>query len=587
MGQTGAGSVALAMIWPRFLSSPGFAVFSNSSLGHVALNWFAIMRSKTTSFLFRSSICLALVALGGCDRKPVGVQGPRTRAEARAGLIYEANLHQGPEALRAFLADFPKGADLHVHLSGAVYAETFIRDAGEDGLCVDTVTLSFAKPPCRGKLAPANDLSGNMTPANQDLYDKLIDSFSLRSFTPTPDWSGHDQFFATFAKFGGLSKSHTGEWVDEVASRAAAENQQYLELMETPAFGHAAKIAHQIEWNPELAQGDPQAFARFRQELLDRGLRDEVAPDRGDASQAEADRKKLEHCGTTEATAACQVEIRYIYQVLRAFPPEQVFAQTLLGFETVTASMEAGDNTWVGINFVQPEDGFISMRDYTLDMKMVAYLHSVYPKVHISLHAGELALGLVPPEGLRFHIRQAVEIAGAERIGHGVDVMYEDNARQLLQEMANKHIMVEVNLSSNEGILGVEGDEHAFPVYRSARVPVALSTDDEGVSRIDITHEYVRAAIDYSLSYRDLKQLARTGIEHSFLPGASLWIKPDDYRLMVGACSADFTGEVPTPCADFLRGNQKAAAQWELERRFSVFEAKFQGPGYDRMLHGQ
>ena len=65
-------------------------------------------------------------------------------------------------------------------------------------------------------------------------------------------------------------------------------------------------------------------------------------------------------------------------------------------------------------------------------------------------------------------------------------------------------------------------------MYRSAHVPVALSTDDEGVSRIDLTHEYVRAAIDYNLSYRDLKQLARTGMEHGFLPGASLWIKPDD-----------------------------------------------------------
>ncbi|MFZ0302538.1 MAG: adenosine deaminase [Terracidiphilus sp.] len=547
------------------------------------------MRRTTASLLFRSFVCLAVIAVNGCNRKPIGVQGPRTRAEMRAGLIYEANLHQGPEALRAFLVDFPKGADLHVHLSGAVYAETFIRDAAEDGLCVDPATLSFAQPPCRGKLVAAKDLSGNITSANQALYDKLIDSFSLRSFVPTPDWSGHDQFFATFGKFGGLSKSHTGEWVDEVAGRAAEENQQYLELMQTPVFSHAAQIAHQIGWNAQLAQGDPQAFARFRQALLDHGLRDEVAPDRDDVRQAEADRKKLEHCGTTDATPACAVEIRYIYQVLRAFPPEQVFAQTLLGFETVTASVEAGDNTWVGINFVQPEDGYVSMRDYTLQMKMVAYLHSVYPKVHTSLHAGELALGLVPPEGLRFHVRQAVEIAGAERIGHGVDIMYEDNARQLLQEMADKHIMVEINLSSNAGILGVEGDQHPFPVYRSAHVPVALSTDDEGVSRIDLTHEYVRAAIDYNLTYRDLKQLARTSMEHGFLPGPSLWITPDDYRNAVGVCRGqELGGDNPTnECKAYLDSSEKAAAQWELERRFRVFEAKFQGPGYDRMLHGQ
>jgi adenosine deaminase len=544
------------------------------------------MRSTTASFLFRSSVCLALVVLGGCDHKPIGVQGRVTRAERRASLIYETNLHQGPETLRAFLADFPKGADLHVHLSGAVYAETLIRDAAEDGLCVDTVALTFAMPPCRGKLVPAINFTGNIDRQTQLLYDKLIDALSVRSFVPTPDWSEHDQFFSVFDRLGGL-KDHTGEWVDEVASRAAAENQQYLELMHTPAFGHAAQIAHQIGWNLQLAQGDPQAFESFRQALLKNGLRDEIATDREQVRSAEARRKQIEHCGTAQAAPSCQVEVRYLWQVLRDFPPEQVFAQTVLGFETVTASMDAADNTWVGINYVRPEDDYVTMRDYTLQMKMVAYLHSVYPKVHISLHAGELAMGLVPPEGLRFHIRQAVEIAGAERIGHGVDVMYEDNARQLLQEMADKHIMVEINLSSNEGILGVKGDQHPFPVYRSAHVPVALSTDDEGVSRIDLTHEYVRAAIDYGLSYRDLKQLARTGIEHSFLPGASLWIKPDDYRLMVGACRADFTGKVPASCADFLRTSQKATAQWELERRFGAFEAKFQGPEYDRLLHGQ
>ena len=91
--------------------------------------------------------------------------------------------------------------------------------------------------------------------------------------------------------------------------------------------------------------------------------------------------------------------------------------------------------------------------------------------------------------------------------------------------------MVEINLSSNEGILGIKGNEHPFPIYRAAHVPVALSTDDEGVSRIEITHEYTRAAIDYHLTYRDLKQLARTGMEHDFLPGESLWANPDEFTV--------------------------------------------------------
>src|SRR5439155_12041144 len=148
---------------------------------------------------------------------------------------------------------------------------------------------------------------------------------------------------------------------------------------------------------------------------------------------------------------------------------------------------------------------------------------SVYPKVHISLHAGEIAPGLVTPDGLRFHIREAVELGHAERIGHGVDVMYETDAAGLLKEMAARHIMTEINLTSNDVILGVTKEWHPLPSLRAAHVPVALSTDDEGVSRIDITHEYTRAALDFSLSYLDLKAMVRTSLDHSFLPGASLW----------------------------------------------------------------
>jgi adenosine deaminase len=494
--------------------------------------------------------------------------------EARAAHAYQAALGGGPLALRAFLAQFPKGADLHVHLSGAVYAETFIRDAGEDGLCVDPAMLSFANPPCAAPLVAAVKLSGNLTTADQQLYDRLIDSFSMRSFVPASGFSGHDQFFSTFDRFDGLSKSHNGEWVDEVASRAAAQNQQYLELMQTPPFSHAKQIAREIGWSPDPAQ---PGFAQFRQALLDRGLRDEVAADQENVRAAEARRRQIEHCETAQAAPACQVEVRYLYQVLRGYPPAQVFAQTVLGFETIQQSMDTHEPGFVGINFVMPEDGFVSMRDYTLHMKMLDYLHSVYPQVRISLHAGELAPGLVPPEGLRFHIRQAVELGHAERIGHGVDVMYEDDAPALLKELAKKHVMVEINLSSNEGILGIKGPDHPFPNYRAAHVPVALSTDDEGVSRIDITHEYVRAALDYHLSYQDLKQLARTGMEHNFLPGASLWAAADAFTVPVAACKGEQLGsDKPTAaCKAFLAASEKGAQQWGLERRFRAFESKY------------
>jgi adenosine deaminase len=492
----------------------------------------------------------------------------RTTEQRTARAFDEAR--KNPLDLRAFLFGFPKGADLHYHLAGGVYAESFIRAGAEDQLCVDLADLAFVKPP----LAPAASSSApecgkGEEPAvdafsNQHLYDALVDAFSMRSFVPSAGVSGHDHFFDAFAKFQALSPTHTGEWLDEIATRAAAQNEQYLELMDTPNFSHTAQLAKKIGWKDDMAE--------LRAELLQDGLREDVPVALHHFRNAEAERRKLEHCGQPDAAPACQVEVRFLYQVLRGFPKQQVFAQTVLGFEVAMAAPDLV----VGINYVMPEDGYTAMHDYSLQMKMVGFLHRQYPKVHITLHAGELAYGLVPPQGLCCHIRLAVE-AGAERIGHGVDVMFEDRPYELLKEMARKHVMVEINLTSNDVILGVKGNEHPFPIYRKFGVPVALSTDDEGVSRIDLTHEYVRAVETYNLSYADVKQLARTGLEHAFLPGKSLWAKEDDFRKAESSCARDVLGsDHPSKsCSSFLASSEKARQQWELERRFRAFEAAY------------
>jgi len=398
---------------------------------------------------------------------------------------------------------------------------------------------------------------------------------------PSAGVSGHDHFFATFDRFNALDNSHAGQWLDEVATRAAAQNEQVLEVMLTPSFFDLAPLWNSLGWpaTPAGATPDPEGdttgtsraeLEALRTKLLSGGLRNEVAIDAKQLDDSLAERNRIEHCGQPDAAAACAVKIRYLYQVLRANPPQQVFAQTLLAFEVASA-----DPNVVGLNFVQPEDATLAMSEYNRQMHMLDYLHSVYPRVHISLHAGELAPGLAPPDGLRFHIREAVELGHAERIGHGVDVMLETNPRALLREMAERHVMVEINLTSNDGILGIVPPHHPLPEYRAAHVPVALSTDDEGVSRIDLTHEYVRAAMEYGLGYLDLKAMARTSLEHSFLPGESLWQKPDDFSRVKSACEGQAPGSAaPTAkCQALLGSSERAAQQWELERRFAVFEA--------------
>jgi len=481
-------------------------------------------------------------------------------AEQRTARAYEA-ARANPLELEAFLRRMPKGADLHYHQDGGIYAESFIRVAAEDGLCVDLATHTFIAPQSAcgaGQAAAAQALS------DQNLYNTLVNAMSMRSFVPTSGRSGRDHFFDTFGKFSEPSRRHAGEWLDEIATRAAAQNEQYLEVMVAQDLGHITRIANQIGWRDDLAQ--------LREALLAGGMRDDVAKARADRDEAEASRRALEHCGMPEETPACKVTFRYIYYVLRDSPKEVVFAQTLLGFEVGSA-----DPRFVGLTYVQPEDNTIPMADYALHMKIVGYLHGLYPKVHINLHAGELAPGFVPPEGLCCHIRLAIETAHSERIGHGVDVMHEDRPYDLLKEMAAKHVMVEISLTSNDVILGVIGKDHPLPIYRKFHVPVALTTDDEGVSRINMTHEYVRAAETYGLSYADLKQMVRTGLEHNFLPGESLWREPDVFARTVAACASDSPGAVKpsAACGAFLKSSEKAQQQWELERRFREFEAGF------------
>jgi len=89
--------------------------------------------------------------------------------------------------------------------------------------------------------------------------------------------------------------------------------------------------------------------------------------------------------------------------------------------------------------------------------------------------------------------------------------------------------MVEINLTSNEMILGVSGKHHPLLMYRMFGVPTALSTDDEGVSRIDLTNEYVRAVETYGFKYAGFEKNGTDRTRACVFAGKSLWEKQDNF----------------------------------------------------------
>ncbi len=503
--------------------------------------------------------CLAAVAAQTNRPRHARARPLNNFAEQRTARHLEAIRKSPPQQL-AFFLQMPKGGDLHNHLSGSIYAESYVQWAADKGLCINNKTYALSLPPCDPIAGQAPAGSALTNPV---LYREVINAWSMR-FWQYSGQNGHDQFFDSFGKFGVATYDQTGRMIADAASRAARGRLLYLELMLTPDGGMASQVGQRVGWD-----GNSESTLS---KLKAGGIADAVAAGIKNLQDAEAQKDKLLQCGTLQADAGCSVTIRYVAQVSRAAQLGPVFAQMVTGFALAN---DPGSKV-VALNLVQAEDSLPSMQNFSLQMQMLHFLRPQYPQAHLSLHAGELALGIVPPEGLTFHIRESVMTAGAERIGHGVDIMHEDEPFGLLQEMAKRNVMVEICLTSNDVILGVSGAQHPLATYLQYGVPVALATDDEGVSRSEISREFLKAAEDQGLGYVQLKTMARNSLTYAFIRGDSLWSDAHAFAA-VPQCTRDLRvlKSVSDGCQRFLAGSEKARLQWKLEEQFKIFESQY------------
>ena len=484
-------------------------------------------------------------------------------AEARSAATAYAMAKNDPVKLRNFLFKMPKGGDLHNHLTGTIYAESYLGWAAEDGKCWNKITKEIEPGPCGADTIAFAEVypGGRETP--RLTVDPIIDAISTRNFRLREE-SGHNQFFATFARFAQATVGRRGEMLAEVTHRAGRQNIVYLELMQSLGMSEAAVLGKaSADLSAPLGQ-------RVDYAELDKIAADVVA--QVDAMEAKA--KVVNKCESADASTGCSVTVRYLAQVLRTWDPQEVYAQTVLAYKLIEA-----DPRIVGLNFVAPEDHPVALRDYSMHMGFIAEIGTLFPEQTkgITLHSGELALGLVPPENLGWHITEAIEVAGARRVGHAVDIAHTPELYALLNKMAREGIMVEINLTSNDVILGIKYPYHPFELYMEYGVPMALSTDDEGVSRIDLTHEYQRASQTFGLSYARLRSLSRNALQYNFLPGEALFA--DTFAGdMVGPCANASAADdsLGADCQAFLDNSAKATLQWDLEKRFAAFDASFE-----------
>ena len=456
--------------------------------------------------------------------------------------------------LRQLVAMLPKGAYLHMHLSGAATTESLVQIGAADSDCVSS---SYVAQACSIGGAPIGTATGSSQ------WRQIIDAWSMEDNTQASVDDRHAHFFAAFGKFGFISRTHTADMLADVRRTAAAENISYLEVMISLGQSTGGKLAEQLM--PAGGPWNATAFAAARKQILaDPSIASTIARTRSDLDSWEQRQNAELGCGGSHAEPACDVTVRYLVQGTRIATRESVFGQFVYGF-----ALAGEDSRVVGVNLVQAEDDPESLRNYHDQMVGIGWIVDDAAQrgtpVPISLHAGELTSAFASASDLAFHVREAVEIAGASRIGHATDILGESGAASLIQTMAQNRIAVEACLTSNQQLLDVEGSAHPVASLFHSGVPIAFSTDDQGILRVDMNDEIVRAFETQQLSYHVIKRAIRASMAATFLPGARI--------ADLTACHKSLYDEkLYAACETALASSEHATAEWQLETALDAFE---------------
>lgn len=384
-----------------------------------------------------------------------------------------------PAQLYAFLYDLPKGGDLHNHSQGANLPEWMFtvltdpaRNGGDEfwarvrfGNCADSL-MPFVKfrtirratwaalPECeRAEYTALTALSPDERAAWH------------ASFVIEPPHEGRDEFFlvSIWTRLGDILRNPAVrfELLADNIKAFGAEKVRYLEL-QFSVFGLADNDNHPIATDAALA-------------LL---------------------RARLARTDVTSTG----VVVRFQETVLRFAPNAEAALRTQYAF------VDAHRDLWVGLNMAGIEDnGHGFPRRFLTTFRDV---RRRYPALPLSIHAGEM-------DGPNHHIRDTL-LLGATRIGHGLNLIQDEDTLLLLQQ--SQRVLVETNLISNQ-LLEYVPDlaRHPFPEYLRTGIPVCLNTDDRGMWSSNMTDEYFTAVTAFNLSWAELVQLGRNSLTFAFV----------------------------------------------------------------------
>ncbi len=438
---------------------------------------------------------------------------------------YLEKVRQDKKLLRAFLQKMPKGGELHTHLSGDITPERllelaaqskqikyFVRVPNQSFSADDPKAYQFVasspntEPPSQDSnhtLIPVSQLLNPQTESERQHKEKHRQALMISEAEPEPN----TVFFnATFARSDVVTSNPeiVRQMLADVVEKAHKHHISYVETMLSPFPG-----------NP-LGKDKADEYKVLNLTTSREYLTSLIAA----VEQANQQLPKNE-----------RVEVRFMLSFRRTSAKQ--FTQLPIAFELAAANDKIGKMI-AGINLVgneystDPEIGQAIAQPDNISNYILA-LRRLYPSVRLSIHAGE-------SDTWDWHIRDSI-LLGAERIGHGVNLVTSPEAKSVKQIcdavnsdtifqakspeeslMRRRGILIEACPTSNHLLLKIPFTCHPFKKWLRMGIPVSLNTDDAGIFGTNITEEFARVVESQpDLTWEEVKKIARASLEHAFV----------------------------------------------------------------------
>jgi adenosine deaminase len=160
---------------------------------------------------------------------------------------------------------------------------------------------------------------------------------------------------------------------------------------------------------------------------------------------------------------------------------------------------------FVGVDLADNEEGFDPKPFQKAFEKARAH------GLHVTIHAGEPP---IPTASL--NIKNSIEYLGAERIGHGIQVLHDPFVSQILKQ---KMIPLEVSIKSNWLTRSCSSlEEHPIRALMKLGIPVTINTDDPGVFATNLNEEYQILQKHHQFKIEDFDRCNDIAAQASFIP---------------------------------------------------------------------